>query len=87
MMKNTLLPSLVGVSASLVVVWWLHGFLLADSCLDNSGTFNYETNLCTGENNQLIELATSSTMLVTYCIVIMVVSLLTASLIRRIFRI
>lgn len=86
-MKNTLLPSLVGVLASLFVVWWLHGFLLVDSCLDNGGSFNYETNLCTGENSQVIELATSSTMLVTYCIVIMVVSLLTASLIRKIFKI
>jgi len=86
-MKNTLLPSLVGVLASLFVVWWLHGFLLVDSCLDNGGSFNYETNLCTGENSQVIELATSSTMLVTYCIVIMVVSLLTASLIRKTFKI
>jgi len=86
-MKNTLLPSLVGVLASLFVVWWLHGFLLVDSCLDNGGSFNYETNLCTGGNSQIIELATSSTMLVTYCIVIMVVSLLTASLIRKIFKI
>ncbi|WP_394192399.1 hypothetical protein [Pseudoalteromonas atlantica] len=86
-MKNTLLPSLVGVLASLFVVWWLHGFLLVDSCLDNGGSFNYETNLCTGENSQIIELATSSTMLVTYCIVIMVVSLLTASLIRKTFKI
>ncbi|WP_152996211.1 hypothetical protein [Pseudoalteromonas sp. H105] len=87
MMKNTLLPSLVGVLASLFVVWWLHGFLLVDSCLDNSGTFNYETNLCMDENSQLIELTTSSAMLVTYCIVIMLVSLLTASLIRKTFKI
>ena len=36
-MKNNLLPSLAGVLVSLFAVWWLHGFLLVDRCLDSGG--------------------------------------------------
>ncbi|KPH95403.1 hypothetical protein AMS58_06670 [Pseudoalteromonas porphyrae] len=85
-MKNNLVPSLVGVLVSLFAVWWLHGFLLVDRCLDSGGAIDHKTNLCMGENEQVIELATSSGMLVIYCIVIMFVSLLTGSLVRKLFK-
>ncbi|BDF93257.1 MULTISPECIES: hypothetical protein [Pseudoalteromonas] len=85
-MKNNLLPSLAGVLASLFAVWWLHGFLMADQCLDAGGAIDYETNLCLSKNDQVIELATSSSMLVIYCLVIMIVSLITSSLIRKLFK-
>lgn len=62
-MKNNLLPSLVGVIVSLITVWWLHGFLLVDRCLDSGGSINHKTNLCMGENGQIIELATSPLLL------------------------
>ncbi|MFK3862770.1 hypothetical protein [Pseudoalteromonas rhizosphaerae] len=85
-MKNNLLPSLAGVLVSLFVVWWLHGFLLVDRCLDSGGAINHKTNLCVGANEQIIELATSSTMLVIYCVVIMAVSLLTGRLLRKLLK-
>ncbi|MCQ8878984.1 hypothetical protein NQT69_13310 [Pseudoalteromonas shioyasakiensis] len=85
-MKNNLLPSLVGVIVSLIAVWWLHGFLLVDRCLDSGGAIDHKTNLCMGENNQIIELATSSGTLAIYCVVIMGVSLLTGSFIRKLFK-
>lgn len=85
-MKNNLLPSLIGVIVSLFSVWWLHGFLLVDRCLDAGGAIDYETNLCIGENEQILELATSSGTLAIYCVVIMTVSLLTGNLIRELFK-
>ena len=85
-MKNNLLPSLAGVLVSLFVVWWLHGFLLADRCLDAGGAINFETNLCMSKSEHVIELATSSTMLVIYCVVIMTLSLLISRLISKLFK-
>ncbi|MFY8328597.1 hypothetical protein [Pseudoalteromonas sp. ZZD1] len=85
-MKNNLLPSLVGVIVSLIAVWWLHGFLLVDRCLDSGGAIDHKTNLCMGEKNQIIELATSSGTLAIYCIAIMIVSLVSGSLIRKLLK-
>ena len=82
-MKNNLLPSLAGVLVSLFVVWWLHGFLLADRCLDAGGAIDYETNLCMSKSGHVIELATSSAMLVIYCVVIMTLSLSVSVLLKK----
>lgn len=85
-MKNNLLPSLIGVIVSLFAVWWLHGYLLADRCLDAGGTIDYETNLCMAQSNQIIALTTSPLMLVTYCIVIMSVSLVVSSITSKLIK-
>ncbi|MBB1293274.1 hypothetical protein H5200_09585 [Pseudoalteromonas sp. SG43-7] len=82
-MKNNLLPSLAGVLVSLFAVWWLHGFLLVDRCLDSGGAINHKTNLCVGANEQIIELATPSGMLVIYGVVIMALSLSVSVLLKK----
>ena len=82
-MQRSFIPSLVGVAVSLVIVWFLHGFLLADSCLDNGGAFDYSTNLCVGTNGDVIAQPLNNTMIVLYCVVIMVTSLLVTNVIRK----
>lgn len=82
-MQRSFIPSLVGVAVSLVAVWFLHGFLMVDSCLDSSGAFDYSTNQCMADNGNIIEQPLNNTMIVLYCIVIMVVSLLVSKVLRK----
>ncbi len=82
-MQRSFIPSLVGVAVSLVAVWFLHGFLMADGCLDSGGAFDYSTNQCMAGNGNIIEQPLNNTMIVLYCIVIMVVSLLVSKVVRK----
>lgn len=83
-MQHSSIPSLVGVAVSLVVVWFLHGFLMIDNCLDSGGTFDYSTNQCMASDGAIITKALNNSLIVLYCIVIMVLSLLVAKATRKI---
>jgi len=82
-MQHSFIPSLVGVAVSLVAVWFLHGLLMVDSCLGNSGAFDYSTNQCMGSNGEIIKQSLGNIHIVLYCIVIMVVSLLVSKVVRK----
>lgn len=83
-MQRSFIPSLVGVAVSLVAVWFLHGFLMVDSCLDSSGAFDYSTNQCLDSNGEIIKQSLSNMHIVLYCIVIMVMSLLVSKVVRKV---
>jgi hypothetical protein len=86
-MNRTSIPTLVGVFTSLLVIWALHTYIVVDDCLDNGGSFQYNTGKCLLENGQLYDSTLENMVVALYCVVGFVVSLLVSSLIRKFFNI
>lgn len=84
-MKQTLIPTLLGVFSSLLCIWLIHSFFVVDDCLDHGGSFDYKTNQCLLANGQYYEGSFSSVALFIYVIVGFLVSLTVARVLRAIF--
>jgi len=86
-MNRTSIPTLIGVFISLLVIWALHTYIVIDDCLDNAGSFQYDTGKCLLENGEIFESMLGDMAIVLYFFVGFIVSLVVSSLIRKFFNI
>ena len=85
-MNRTLLPTLIGVLASLFVIWSLHTLLVVDDCLDHGGAFDYSTAKCLLESGEVYTPSLENFALVLYFVVGFGVSYLVSTLIRKLLK-
>jgi hypothetical protein len=86
-MNRSAIPTLVGVFTSLIAIWALHQFIMVDECLDQGGSFQYSSGKCLLESGLVHESSLATMALVLYFVVGFTVSLLVATIIRKIFNI
>ena len=86
-MNRTSIPTLIGVFTSLLAIWALHTFIVVEECLDNGGSFQYNTGKCLLENGEIYESMLANIAIVLYFVVGFIVSLLVSFLIRKVFNI
>ena len=86
-MNRNSIPTLVGVLVSLFVIWILHEVLIVKDCLENEGSFQYNSGKCLLESGQIYQSNLETMALFLYFFVGFIVSLLVSRLIKKIFKI
>lgn len=86
-MNKKVLPTLLGVLASLLSIWVLHTFLIVDDCIAQGGTFEHATAKCLLDNGELYDSGIEKYVIALYFVVGFAVSFFVSALLRKILKI
>ncbi|NQY87724.1 MAG: hypothetical protein HRT51_08240 [Colwellia sp.] len=86
-MKKNSIPLFVGVTFSLIAIWFVNDFLLVEQCLDNGGSFDYRKAECLLENGDIKVSDLGKYFMAIYFFMGILISLVVSFSVRKIFNI
>lgn len=85
MNKNSI-PLFIGVITSLVVILLINKFTVVDDCLDNGGSFDYQTGQCLLANGEIHVANFTNYLVALYFIVGISIAFIVSRLIKKLFK-
>lgn len=86
MNKNSI-PLFIGVITSLVVILLINKFTVIDDCLDNGGSFDYQTGQCLLANGEVHVANFTNYLVALYFVIGISMAFIVSKLIKKLFKI
>jgi hypothetical protein len=86
MNKNSI-PLFIGVITSLVVILLINKFTVVDDCLDNGGSFDYQTGQCLLVNGDIHVASFTHYLIAFYFIMAISIAFVVSKLVKRLFNV
>lgn len=82
-MKKSSLPQFIGVITSLLVIWLINDLTLVDDCINQGGSFDYQTGKCLLGNGEVYTTSYSKYLIALYFFIGLIVALLVTKVTRK----
>jgi len=86
MNKNSI-PLFIGVITSLVIILLINKFTVVDDCLDNGGSFDYQTGQCLLASGELHVANFTNYLVALYFVIGITIAFIVSKLIKKFFKI